>query len=62
MSNVRTFPTLLAAFDAYPEYKRFDMVNNTTQFYRPTAGMEPWDCPCVAIWALTDGRIAAEEY
>jgi hypothetical protein len=54
------FTTLDDAKEAYPEYVLFDGENN--QYYKPFNGSEPWDCACVAIWQLPDGRIAAEEY
>ena len=60
MSNVRTFATLAAAKAAYPAYVLFDEAGS--QYYKPSNGMEPWDCPCVAIWTLDAGRIATEEY
>ena len=68
MSNARTFPTRADALAAYPEYVPFaadaaQLQNGQpTQFYKPFDDQEPWDCACVAIWELTDGRGCAEEY
>lgn len=73
MSNARTFPTLAAAKAEYPDYVPFEAspaqtpqngqpTQYYTQYYKPFEGSEPWDCACVAIWELTDGRGCAEEY